>query len=397
MQAMDEDAKIPFGNGHIAFATTGVFRELAGDAPAELPVHRPHIDSSNTTLFIGDKLFLKGYRQIQQGVSLEWEIGRFLTEMSPFDHVVPIAGTMFYEDPDGHASSLALLQSLVANQGNAWDYTQDMLKRFLEDCLVEPEKMGVDAEGYPGVYLMQVRILGQRTGELHRALAKETGEPDFDPEPMGAKDCQALVKALSEDVEHTLAKLERSLGSLPETQRPAAEGLVGMKSAALARIAGFDLGGLNALKTRFHGDYHLGQVLLRRNDFIIIDFEGEPARPLAERRRKQSPLKDVAGMLRSFDYAAFAALSAASAENPHQREVLEPFTREWTHWASQAFLEGYEQALAGDPCYPADADHARVLISLFSLEKALYELRYELDNRPTWVDVPLRGLLELLG
>jgi maltose alpha-D-glucosyltransferase / alpha-amylase len=152
---------------------------------------------------------------------------------------------------------------------------------------------------------------------------------------------------------------------------------------------------ITAIKTRFHGDYHLGQVLLAENDFVIIDFEGEPARPLSERRTKHSPRKDVAGMLRSFNYAAYATLYEVTAENPNDLPVLEPFVNEWERKAARAFLNGYERAIDGCPVLPKGPQQARSVIDLFTMEKAFYEVRYELNNRPDWIRIPVRGILAL--
>jgi maltose alpha-D-glucosyltransferase/alpha-amylase len=262
---------------------------------------------------------------------------------------------------------------------------------------MRPEEIKAGAEEYVVAYLLQMGTLGQRTGELHQALAKETGNPDFDPEPIQAKELKAWVKQISEEAIQTLDKLERHRDTLAESQRQLAYELLGRREALLDRIASLPPEGLQAAKTRYHGDYHLGQVLLVKNDFVIIDFEGEPARSLEERRRKHSPLKDVAGMLRSFDYAAFNALINATTEAPDQLSILNPFAQNWRDQVSAAFMEGYLKAVEGCPSYPQDSAHAQALIDLFTLEKAFYEVRYELDNRPTWVSVPLSGLLKILG
>ena len=153
---------------------------------------------------------------------------------------------------------------------------------------------------------------------------------------------------------------------------------------------------LDGIKIRYHGDYHLGQVLLRQNDFVIIDFEGEPARTLDERRQKHSPLRDVAGMLRSFNYAGYTALSRMVAERPEDYAMVELWTREWETETARTFLQAYEENVRGSGLY-ADWEGARRLLDLFVLEKALYELRYELNNRPAWVHIPLHGILELVG
>jgi maltose alpha-D-glucosyltransferase/alpha-amylase len=195
-----------------------------------------------------------------------------------------------------------------------------------------------------------------------------------------------------------LESLARYVAELPEAVRLDADRVLGLHTEINDRIAAaLSQEGLEAIKTRYHGDYHLAQVLVFENDFIIIDFEGEPARPLEERRAKHSALRDVAGMLRSFNYAAYATLFRITAERPGDFAMLEPAARSWKRLASQAFLEGYLDVVQGTPAYPADPEQARSFLDLFILEKALYELGYELANRPDWVRIPLKGILALLG
>ncbi|MDS4041461.1 MAG: alpha-amylase, partial [Candidatus Competibacter sp.] len=239
--------------------------------------------------------------------------------------------------------------------------------------------------------------LGRRTGELHRALAQATGDPAFDPEPITAADIAEWLDRTREEVRTTLDRLEQGRVGLPEPARVLAERLLVARSTIMGRLENPDWGHPRAMKTRYHGDYHLGQVLVVKDDVIIIDFEGEPSRSLAERRGKHSPLKDVVGMLRSFNYAAHAALRQATADGTRDRATLLPHLSDWEQQTRVAFLEGYVAAVDNSPGYPADPDHARALLELFALEKACYELRYELDNRPDWVEIPLGGLSELLS
>jgi maltose alpha-D-glucosyltransferase/alpha-amylase len=325
-------------------------------------------------------------------------MGRFLTEVSPFANIVPLAGALEYQSADGTIATLALLQGFVANQGDAWNYTLGTLRRFLEDCLLQPEAMKdqCDCDEANAVFLLMMQTLGRRTGELHRALATETGDPAFDPEPISAADVSAWNEQVCAEAVQTLDKLDRQQGSLPDVLRDLAQRLLASRNTVLERIHALQPVDLYALKTRYHGDYHLGQVLVKENDFVIIDFEGEPARTLEERRGKHSPSKDVAGMLRSFNYAAFAVLSDITADRPNDIALLGPFVRDWERKTINAFMSGYEEAVAGCAVYPEEPTYAQALIDLFVLEKAFYELRYELDNRPTWVSVPLGGLCELL-
>ena len=245
--------------------------------------------------------------------------------------------------------------------------------------------------------LALMKTLGVRTGELHRALAVRTGDPDFDPEPVSADDLAQWGRNLAADVERTLDALQHFQQVMPERARAQAERLLAQRAVLQERVRATLPGEVQAVKARYHGDYHLGQVLLVQDDFIIIDFEGEPARPLAERRRKHSPLRDVAGMLRSFQYAAYAAMFHLTADREEDLPRVAPLAREWELRAGHAFLEGYVDGVGDSPCYPQEPGQARALIELFMLEKALYELRYEIDSRPDWAVVPVTGLLELLG
>jgi maltose alpha-D-glucosyltransferase/alpha-amylase len=193
-----------------------------------------------------------------------------------------------------------------------------------------------------------------------------------------------------------LDRLERRRDALPEALRAEADRLLAQRESLLARIAAHANDRSAGAKTRTHGDYHLGQVLLVQNDFVITDFEGEPSRTMAERAQKQSPLKDVAGMLRSFDYAMHAALFTFISERPDTREAVEPAGRQWRQQAIAAFLEGYDEVARAGTLASARAEMDE-LLELFVLEKAMYELAYEVDNRPDWVRIPLVGLLEVLA
>ncbi len=397
VEHMGHDRDITLEGGRLCFSATRAFAELVGDDPRALPLRRPQGEGSNTAVILGGRVFLKGYRRMQAGISPELEIGRFLTEASPFAHTAPLAGALEFVADDGTRTTLALLQGFRHNQGDAWAWTCDYLHRFLDDILTRPEMQDEPAAELHSVYRLMSHTLGQRTGELHCALAARTGDPAFDPEPISDTDLDDWLSGIEQEADATFDKLARQLDRLPDDQRPAAEAVLALREQLGPRLTTLRPGaGFDALKTRYHGDYHLGQVLVAENDFIIIDFEGEPARALDERRRKHSALRDVAGMLRSFDYAMQAALNTMSTEQPATLAPLQPLTRDWRVQAADAFLAGYHEGLGDCRVHPANAAHGRQLIDLFTLEKALYELRYELDNRPDWVGVPLRGLLAIL-
>lgn len=388
--------RVPLETGWLKFSVTRAFAALAGDSPELLPVKPLALDSSNTTIAIGERLLMKGYRRLQTGISPELEMGRFLTEIN-FPNIAPLAGALEYVDAAGDSITLALLQGFIANQGDAWGYTLDYLKRFLMDCLKQPDTIQEDmGENAHTVYLLFAATLGQRTGQLHRALAQTTGDPAFDPEPITADDLNGWVEQVRVETNATLDRLELARARLPEPTQTLAGRLLAARAAIMARLTPLDPAVGWAMKTRYHGDYHLGQVLVVKDDVIIIDFEGEPSRALAERRAKHSPLRDVVGMLRSFNYAAHAALRQATANGACDRNALWPLINAWQQQTRQAFLHRYIEAVGDSSGYPADPDQAQALLDLFAVEKGCYELQYELDNRPDWVAIPLGGLCELL-
>ncbi len=393
VQAVGESRELPCAHGVIRFSPTASFTALAGGQPGALPVSSHGVQGSNTSVALGEQLFLKGYRRLRAGTHPELEIGRFLTEVAKFPNIVPVAGAVEYVAGDGGTMTLALLQGYVENQGDAWSYTLDYLARFLQESRETAAAMPAPGEAH-GAYLVLMRTLGQRTGELHLAFAAVTGDPAFDPEPLTGADIAAWVGHTRDEAMATLDFLEHRLEALAEPVRGEARSLLARRDAILAHIEGCAPVRIDAVKTRYHGDYHLGQALLAQNDFVIIDFEGEPARPLDERRRKHSPLKDVAGMLRSFNYAAYSALAHVGTEQ-EDIAALETQLRAWEAEVGRVFLDAYDEAVRGSALYATRQD-VRCLLDLFLLEKAFYELRYELDNRPDWVRIPLRGILGMV-
>ncbi len=393
--AVGTGAELNAARGRLLFAPTEAFAALAGDEAAALKITMPPAHSSNTIISIGDRLLIKGYRRLQVGVNPEAEIGRYLTEVAHFANSAPLAGSIEYLADDGRSATLALLQGYVQNQGNGWDYTLNYLARFFDDASAHQTADMAPAEQH-GAYIALARTLGMRTRELHAAFAAATGDPAFEPEPVGETDIAAWVERVRSEAVGVLDRLVLRRETLPDAARGSTETLLAQREALLARIARHTSDPCAGAKTRLHGDYHLGQVLLVRNDFVIIDFEGEPARTISERRQKQSPLKDVAGMLRSFDYAMYAALQNFVSERPDARSTIEAVARMWRAEAVRAFLDGYDAAPATAHIASARAELSR-LVELFMLEKAVYELRYEMHNRPDWVRIPLAALLDMLA
>jgi maltose alpha-D-glucosyltransferase/alpha-amylase len=395
IEAMGAGEEAPFADARLCFSATSAFPALQGAPFDRAVVRRPGSEGSNSAAIIDDGLFLKGYRRLREGANPEVEMGRFLTEASPFPSSVPLAGWLEQRRSDGTTTTLALLQRFCANQGDAWTHTVNHLERVLQG-FGRPLDEGAEADAH-APYLTLIETLGRRTAELHRALTRPGGGAAFTPEPITLEDLAAWRAKVEEEARMTLERLARDAPGLPDGQRAAAEALCSHREALLRRLSGLLPERVDAVKTRYHGDFHLGQVLVAENDVILIDFEGEPARPLAERRAKHSPLRDVAGMLRSFDYAAQVALAHVCADRPEDRPRLEPEVRQWEHRTAAVFLSSYRAAAVDCPSYPREESQAEALVRLFALEKAFYELRYELDNRPEWIDLPLRGLRMLLG
>jgi maltose alpha-D-glucosyltransferase/alpha-amylase len=267
---------------------------------------------------------------------------------------------------DENTYTIALLQGYVPNQGDGWSYTLAYLERFLE---------APPSEAPHGGFLSVMQTLAVRTAELHKAFAIRSGDPAFEPEPLTPADVDAWKAKVREEAAQTFSLLERV---------EKARELLARRAEVLSLIDACGAPKGAALKTRHHGDYHLGQVLIANNDFVIIDFEGEPSRPLAETRRKHSPLRDVAGMLRSFSYAKWTARERAEAKDSAGLDA-------WEAQVRQAFLKAYAETTG------LSLEDAGGLIRLAELEKVLYELRYEVNNRPAWVHVPLSGLLGLVS
>lgn len=395
VSAMASNEHTPLGDGYVRFVSTSAFSRLCPDLAAA-EVRHPALEQSNTAVYVGASLFLKGYRRIRSGVNPELEMGRFLTEVARFPHIVPVAGAMQFEHRDGRVDTLVLLQAYVENQGDAWHHAIEYLTRIFNDCRIAGTSARVPPEELHAAILAGTATLGRRVGELHRALAIECDDPAFRPEPVTGADLKAWAASVTAEVNLTIGLLRDRDRDLSDAQRAMVARLALLGPALLASIEAATRVAPEFTKTRFHGDLHLGQILLAGNDFVITDFEGEPARSYEERRAKHSPLKDVAGMLRSFNYAGFGALQHAAEGRPNEFDALLPAVSEWEKLAADTFLRAYLATAAHISSIPKDERDFRALLDLFLIEKALYEVRYELNNRPKWLDLPLRGLLMLL-
>ncbi|MFH1811607.1 MAG: maltose alpha-D-glucosyltransferase [Pseudomonadota bacterium] len=391
--AFDRTETLAVAGGELCFHATRAYL-----SPGTLGVEqvRPlDVEQSHTSVLIGSHQIYKSFRRLQHHVSSEVEIGRYLTDDSPFTHSPPVHGHLELRDAQGQARTLGVLIGFVQNQGDAWTYTSRYLEQHVESRLAAEDRGEKPSTSAHATYRAFAQVLGRRTGELHRALARPSSEPAFAPQPIASEDLGRWNGIVLADAQRTLQVLEERLPHLEDSAQHFARELMERREELLATVAAQRPTRATGLRCRFHGDFHLGQVLVQDGDVQIIDFEGEMARPEASLDDKHSPLRDVAGMLRSFNYAAFVSLAEISAGLGHAAE-LEDLLRDWEHVAATSFVEGYREAIAGQGIVPDDEADFESLLRLFLLEKALYEINYELHSRPRWVLFPLRGVLGLL-
>jgi len=378
-------------NGKLTGVTTRAFRELRGTEPLDAQVLKA--EQSNTAIVYGQRLFLKLFRKLEPGINTDLEVTRFLNEETSFTNTPRLAGALEYE-----STTLGLLQGYTTNSGDAWQYTLDSISRFFDRILSDTnaaEQMKHPNEELIGGYLSDAELLGRRTAEMHLALASRDDVAAFAPEPFTPHYQRSIYQSMRTQAVQTMQLLRRRAKDNPEAQM-----VLAREAELQKRFRAVLDGRISGQRIRTHGDYHLGQVLYTGNDFVIIDFEGEPLRPLSERRIKRSALRDVAGMLRSFHYAPYAVVFGQAPGvviRAEDESLLDMAATYWHHTVSAAFLRSYLAASAGAPHLPATRDELRVLLDAYRLEKALYEIVYELNNRPDWLRIPVRGVLELLG
>ena len=372
-------------------------------------------EQSNTAIVYGERLFLKMFRRLEPGVNTDLEIGRFLNEETSFRNTPPIAGAIEYSNDGTEPTTVAILQGYTPNTGDAWRYTLDVINRFFERVVSDKNAVETLSRATPSDpllsladktppnlaqeliagYLAEADLLGRRTAQMHLALASRDDIPSFRPEAFTPHYQRSIYQSIRSLAVQTMQLLRRRAKQMPD-----AEVLLSREPEILQRLRKVIDARIGGSRIRIHGDYHLGQVLFTGNDFIIIDFEGEPARPLSERRIKRGALRDVAGMLRSFHYAPYAVVYGQSEGSVIRAEdvaALEAGSRFWHRWVSAAFLHAYLDESKTGSHLPEDREQVRVLLDAYLLEKALYEIGYELNNRPQWVRIPIRGALDLLA
>lgn len=394
LAAIREERTVDLGDGHLR-CVAGRHREPL-DLPDDAPVRRLGAEQSNSSVLIGEQVIVKTYRRLDAGTHPEVEVGRFLTEVAGFEHTPPLLGSVERVGADGVPTTYAAAFAYVANQGDGWRFTLDHLDRALEEIRLTPEEGRRSAAEQHELYLAVARLLGRRTAELHRAFATDTDDPAFAPEAVEGADLEAWLADVRSQVSAGFAVLEHALAGATEAQAAEIDAALAARPAVEGALAGTADVPAGLAKTRLHGDYHLGQVIVAKGDITVLDFEGEPLRPIEERRAKGSPLRDVAGMLRSFDYAAWAGVLRFAESDPAAPEQLLGPALAWRDLAQAAFMDGYREAIGDCPSWPADPAEAERLLRVFTIQKLFYEVAYEAANRPAWLGIPLRGVLDLV-
>ncbi|MBD2041857.1 maltose alpha-D-glucosyltransferase [Microcoleus sp. FACHB-672] len=401
--------------GQLVATATDIFQQIKEDA-SNLEPALVKGEQSNTSVIYGDGFILKLFRKLEEGINPDLEIGLFLGAKKRLEHFASIAGSLEYRRPKAEPMTVGILQEFILDTRSSWEYTLDTLRDYFDRVTVQqteiaeipiPSESLLDLQALEipelaaqtiGSYLASAQLLGQRTAELHIALASDAENPDFAPEAFSTFYQRSIYQSARNLTGQVLLLLKNRLKTLsPESQKlghtvlERQEQLMGRYQLVLNQK-------ITAKRTRCHGDYHLGQVLYTGKDFIIIDFEGEPARSLSERRMKRSPLRDVAGMLQSFNYAANMGLRNEVESGMIREEnlpVMEQWAEFWYTWVSTAFLNSYLTIAGSDSFLPKTKAELQVLLDAYVLEKVIYELGYELNNRPDWVHIPLRRILHL--
>jgi maltose alpha-D-glucosyltransferase/alpha-amylase len=372
-------------------------------------------EQSNTSIIFGNRYILKLFRRLQNGINPDLEISRFLSRKR-FTHLPPLAGALEYRAEKEEPKTIAILQEYVPNQGDAWKYTLNSLYSYFEyiiedhfdDTFVPPPQHPLElarmeipqkAIDRIGFYLTSARLMARRTAEMHVFLSAETESPRFAPEEFSKLYQRSLYQSMRSLARQVLPGLKKQVEYLPEQVQIDAARISDHQQEILDSFRALLDHRITGKRIRCHGDFHLGQILYTGKDFVIIDFEGEPSRPISERRIKRSPLRDIAGMIRSFHYAAHSALAEVLIRglisNRHKK-TMEQFADYWYSWVCAAFLKAYFENAQSGNFLPHSDNEIRLLLDAFLMEKAIYEIDYELNNRPDWLAIPLKGTERLL-
>jgi maltose alpha-D-glucosyltransferase/alpha-amylase len=395
LQGMHDNRVLPSDGGEIRFEPTAELAKLG--LTAESDVRYLSAEQSNSSVVVGNSLVLKLIRKVASGVHPELEMSAYLTAAG-FANISPLLGSVVRRDAAGEDNLLMIAQGYLSNQGDAWEWTQNNLERALRDELADA--MSEQEQHYNALGELKdfAAMLGQRLGEMHQVLAAPSDNPDFAPYTTTQKDALATGKDVVAQIEHALKLLKQHQNELNPADKTLVSRLLDNKKVILSHVQELAKKTAGGLRIRVHGDLHLGQVLVIKGDAYLIDFEGEPARPLPERRGKHSPYKDVSGVLRSFDYAAAMTINVHNVDNTDQAQAARQRVGDrYLSEARQAFIHAYRLAAATLGHAWQDPEGEDAALALFGLEKAAYEVAYEAENRPAWLPVPLHGLYGLMS
>ncbi|WP_394840406.1 maltokinase N-terminal cap-like domain-containing protein [Pendulispora rubella] len=387
------------------------FSEQGSDAGEPRPVS---VDSVNATWRFDDRFVLKFFRRLEEGVSPEIEVGRFLGAHT--NELVPrVAGDVEYRTGRSDRTTLAVLQYFVQHEGTMWSHAREELRRFYEraltvgrdiDTLQAPtrplleiafESMPQDVGELIGAYKDVGAHLGKRTAELHLALASAPEDPAFAPEPFSSFDRRSVYQSLRNLSGTVLRTMRAELSNFTPYQAQTAAAILAREGDLLKRFEPVLSRKLTSMRIRCHGDYHLAQVLNTGKDVVIVDFEGDRTRALSERRRKRTPLRDVASMVHSFHHAAFTTLHDTSVVREADRATVFPWAIQWYTWVSASFMRAYLEHTAASSFLRADIAEVALLLDVFMLSKALHEFDAELKRPERRLDIVLHELAQLLG
>jgi maltose alpha-D-glucosyltransferase / alpha-amylase len=374
----------------LEFRPTTAFKSVS-DVKSVKPVG---VEQSNTSMLADAKYVVKILRKVTAGIHPEIEIGRFFAEQAPFANAPALLGALELIEND-QRSAIAVVHEYLENQGDAWSVVGQSLDRLIDEQQLLPiETISETSES--AAMLGRLRQIGLRTAEFHRAIASRDDLPDFAPEPIAGDDMMRWTDALRQRAGGALDLLERELAGLPEHTKALAGELQNYRNEIFSHIDANRHTAVGAMKIRHHGDFHLGQVLVVKDDVYLLDFEGEPRRDLEDRRRKAPAARDIAGLCRSIDYATSAALDRATDIPADDKFRLAARLRLWSRQLVDAYWDSYREALGDDRLWPRDEENSRRLLDFFLLEKAFYEIEYELTNRPDWLGIPLEATLRIL-
>jgi maltose alpha-D-glucosyltransferase / alpha-amylase len=383
---------IEVDQGRLEFLPTHRFSESA-EIPIE-DVRAVDTEQSNTTALVNSHYVVKLFRRLVSGINPEIEVGRFLTDTVAFPNTPPLLGAVELTENETR-SAVAVVHGFVQNQGDAWTVTSAYLDRFVEEQRLLTAEVAEHSDEETA-YARRMEQVGRRVAELQLALASRDDVIDFAPEPITADDVRDWADRLLERADRTLDELAHRRSDLREDDRRLTDELLSRRRTLPGRLRELLPEGADTVKIRHHGDFHLGQMLIVKDDVFIIDFEGEPRRSIEDRRGKAPAARDVAGLIRSIDYSATAALERALKSAPDEQVRLAGALEGWRDHSVRAFLAAYRQSLTDARLWPRSQEDADRLLDFFLLEKAFDEIEYELAHRPDWLRVPLAGTWRIL-